>query len=97
MEILKNINIEKKYQNHEMCIHELVERQVEMNPNRVAVRFDGQTLTYHQLNVQANRLAGFLKERGIVAETPVLVCLERSLEMIVALLGILKAGGAYVP
>lgn len=97
MEILKNINIEKKYTNHEMCIHQLVERQVDMNPDRVAVRFEGQTLTYYQLNVQANRLASFLKERGVVAETPVLVCLERSMEMIVSLLGILKAGGAYVP
>ncbi|WP_260398968.1 non-ribosomal peptide synthetase [Peribacillus simplex] len=85
------------YPDHELCIHELVEKQVDKNPEQIAVTFEQQSLSYFQMNEQANRLARYLKEKGVVSETPVLVCLERSLEMVVALLGILKAGGAYVP
>ena len=58
---------------------------------------EGEQLTYRQLNGRANRLARYLRGRGVAAEVPVGVCLERSLDQVIALLGILKAGGAYVP
>jgi amino acid adenylation domain-containing protein len=79
------------------CVHQLFEAQVEQTPDAVAVVFEGQTLTYQQLNLRANQLAHVLREREIGPESLVGVCMERSLEMVIALLGILKAGAAYVP
>ena len=79
------------------CLHELFEAQARKNPHVVAVEFAGERLTYRELNRRADRLAGYLQSLGVGAETLVGVCVERSLEMIVGLLGILKAGGAYVP
>lgn len=78
-------------------VHQLFEAQAEQAPDAVAVVFEGQQLTYRQLNRRANQLAWALQERGIGPESLVGVCMERSLEMVIALLGILKAGGAYVP
>ena len=79
------------------CIHQLFEEQVERTPDAVAVVFEGQSLTYRELNGQANRLARHLRDLGVERETLVAICVERSLEMVAGLLGILKAGGAYVP
>ncbi|NLS92893.1 MAG: amino acid adenylation domain-containing protein [Planctomycetaceae bacterium] len=79
------------------CIHQLFEEQVERTPDAVAVVFEGEQLTYRELNRRANQLAHHLRELGVERETLVAICVERSLEMIVGLLGILKAGGAYVP
>jgi amino acid adenylation domain-containing protein/FkbM family methyltransferase len=79
------------------CLHELFETQAAAAPKAPAVTYEGQTLTYHELNERANRLAHRLRELGVGAETPVALCLSRSLEMVVAILGVLKAGGAYVP
>ncbi|MFN6478154.1 non-ribosomal peptide synthetase [Nostoc sp. DedQUE07] len=79
------------------CIYELFEEQVGRTPNAVAVVFENQQLTYHQLNCRANQLAHYLRSLGVEADTLVGLCVERSLEMVVGLLGILKAGGAYVP
>jgi natural product biosynthesis luciferase-like monooxygenase protein/amino acid adenylation domain-containing protein/non-ribosomal peptide synthase protein (TIGR01720 family) len=79
------------------CIHQLIERQVEQTPDSVALVFEEQQLTYQQLNGQANQIAHHLLERGIGPEVLVGVYMERSLELVVALLAILKAGGAYVP
>jgi amino acid adenylation domain-containing protein len=79
------------------ALHELIERQVERAPDRVAVEFEGQTLTYRQLNSRANQLAHFLRKQGAGPGVLVGVSMERSLEMVVALLGALKAGAAYVP
>ncbi|MGZ3460503.1 MAG: non-ribosomal peptide synthetase, partial [Archangium sp.] len=79
------------------CIHQLVEVQAERAPEAVAVEFEGQQLTYRELDRRANQLAHALRERGVGPETRVGLCVERSLEMAVGLLGILKAGGAYVP
>ncbi|HEY0079186.1 MAG TPA: amino acid adenylation domain-containing protein [Pyrinomonadaceae bacterium] len=81
----------------EKCLHELFEERVKLAPDRVAVRFGDEQLTYAELNARANQLAHYLRSRGVGAETPVGLLLERSLEMIVALIGVLKAGGAYVP
>jgi amino acid adenylation domain-containing protein len=79
------------------CIHQLFETQVEHNPDAVAVVFENQQLTYTDLNCRANQLAHYLQSLGVVADQLVAICVERSLEMIVGLLGILKAGGAYLP
>jgi amino acid adenylation domain-containing protein len=82
---------------HDLCIHELFAEQVERNPDAVAVAFEEQQLTYDELNCRANQLAHCLRSLGVGADVLVGICVERSLEMIVGLLGILKAGGAYVP
>lgn len=82
---------------HDRCIHELFEAQVELTPDAVAVVFEDQQLTYKELNARANQLAHYLQQLGVGPEVLVGICMERSLEMVVGLLGILKAGGAYVP
>ncbi|BGE86247.1 hypothetical protein Ms3S1_26830 [Methylosinus sp. 3S-1] len=79
------------------CIHQLFEAQASETPDAVAVAFEEQSLTYAQLNARANRLAHHLRRLGVGPETLVGLCVERSLEMIVGLLGIMKAGGAYLP
>ena len=79
------------------CIHQLFEQQVELTPDAVAVVFDNQQLTYRELNYRANQLAHYLQTLGVKLDVLVGICVERSLEMIVGLLGILKAGGAYLP
>jgi amino acid adenylation domain-containing protein len=77
--------------------HQLFEEQAEKSPNNVAVVFNNQTLTYQQLNHRANQLAHYLQSLGIKPESLVGICIEKSLEMIVGILGIFKAGGAYLP
>ncbi|MGA2224692.1 MAG: amino acid adenylation domain-containing protein, partial [Syntrophobacteraceae bacterium] len=79
------------------CIQELFEEQVERIPDAVALVFKDQRLTYRELNRRANQLARHLRNLGVGPEVLVGICMERSLEMVVGLLGILKAGGAYVP
>jgi amino acid adenylation domain-containing protein len=79
------------------CIHELFEAQAGRTPEAIAVEFDGKQLTYQELNQQANRLARYLKILGVGPKTLVGICVARSLEMVVGVLGILKAGGAFVP
>lgn len=81
----------------QQCIHQLFEAQVDKTPDAVAVVFADQSLTYQQLNQRANQLARYLQKLGVGAEVPVCICVNRSIEMVVGLLGILKAGGAYVP
>ena len=79
------------------CIHQLFEEQVEKTPETIAVVFEEKQLTYQELNERANRMAHYLSKLGVKAETKVGICVERSVEMVIGLLGILKAGGAYVP
>jgi aspartate racemase len=79
------------------CIHQLFEAQVEQTPNAIAVVFQNQQLTYQQLNQRANQLAHHLQKLGVKPEVTVGICLERSVEMLIAILAILKAGGAYIP
>ncbi len=79
------------------CLHHLFEEQVENTPNERAVVFEGKHLTYAQLNKQANQVAHYLQKHGVGPGVTVGLCVDRSCEMIVGLLGILKAGGAYVP
>ena len=79
------------------CIHHLFQEQAERTPNNIAVAFENLQLTYTELNARANQLAYYLQKLGVKSEVLVGICVERSLEMIVGILGILKAGGAYVP
>ncbi|MFZ1010470.1 MAG: amino acid adenylation domain-containing protein [Candidatus Sulfotelmatobacter sp.] len=79
------------------CVHELFEEQVARTPQAVAVIYEEERLSYEELNARANRLAWYLRERGVGPDVLVGVFLERSLEMLVGLLGILKAGGCYLP
>jgi amino acid adenylation domain-containing protein len=81
----------------ERCVHQLIEAQAERTPAATALSFAGQSLTYDELNEQANQVARYLQELGVGPEVRVGLFMERSLEMVVGLLGILKAGGAYVP
>ncbi|HEX7330757.1 MAG TPA: amino acid adenylation domain-containing protein, partial [Pyrinomonadaceae bacterium] len=81
----------------DISLTELLEQQVTHTPEAVAVVFEGQSLTYRELNARANQLAHRLQHAGVVTEELVGVSMERSLEMVVALLGVLKAGAAYVP
>ena len=81
----------------EACIHELLEREVERNPAAPAILFAETQLTYRELNNRANQLARFLRRFGVGPNSLVGLCVNRSPEMIVGILGILKAGAAYVP
>ncbi|HKP83852.1 MAG TPA: amino acid adenylation domain-containing protein, partial [Pyrinomonadaceae bacterium] len=84
------------YQN-ELCIHQLFEAQVVRTPDVPAVVFNDSRLSYRELNDRANQVARYLRRHGVGAEVLVGVCLERSVDLVVAVLGVLKAGGAYVP
>ncbi|MBV9787617.1 MAG: amino acid adenylation domain-containing protein, partial [Chloroflexi bacterium] len=81
----------------DVALHTLIEQQVARTPEATALVFEGQPLTYAALNARANQLAHHLRTVGVGAETRVAVCMERSPELVIALLGVLKAGGAYVP
>ncbi|HSU17577.1 non-ribosomal peptide synthetase [Longimicrobium sp.] len=78
------------------CLHHLFEAQVERTPDATALTFEGDSITYRELNARANRLAHHLIARGVGPDVRVGLCVERSMEMMVGLIGILKAGGAYV-
>jgi amino acid adenylation domain-containing protein len=79
------------------CVHELFKEQVERTPNATALIYGGREITYRQLDERADRLARHLRRLGVGPDVPVAVCMERSIDMVVSLLGALKAGGAYVP
>ena len=81
----------------EVCVHELFEEQVARHPDSVALVFRQEQLSYRELNQRANQVAHHLRTRGVGPEVLVGVCLDRSAEMVISLLGVLKAGGAYVP
>ncbi|MGE5219326.1 MAG: amino acid adenylation domain-containing protein, partial [Chloroflexota bacterium] len=82
---------------YDRCVHQLIEDQAERTPEAIALVAGGTQLTYRELDARANQLAHHLTNAGVGRETPVAICLERSPEMVLGLLGILKAGGTYVP
>ncbi|MDQ3846750.1 MAG: condensation domain-containing protein, partial [Bacteroidota bacterium] len=94
---LTNFNDTKVAFPKDKTIVALFEEQAVRTPDNIAIVIEQQQISYKELNVRANQIAHLLSRKGIEAETLVPICLERSLEMIVGILGILKAGGAYVP
>ncbi|MBF0450074.1 MAG: amino acid adenylation domain-containing protein [Candidatus Magnetomorum sp.] len=95
--VLYTFNNTRRDYPEDRCIHQLFEEQVKKTPDSVAVIFEDKQLTYKELNAKSNQLAHYLKSSGVGPEILVGICVERSIEMIVGILGILKAGGAYVP
>jgi len=81
----------------EITLHQLFEEQVEKSPDQIALVFENKSMNYHELNEKANRLAHYLRQKGVGLETLVAIVCDRSFEMIIGILGVLKAGGAYVP
>jgi amino acid adenylation domain-containing protein/FkbM family methyltransferase len=79
------------------CVHDLFQDQAKLQPDQIAVEFEGEHVTYKELNERANQVANYLRRLGVTAEVRVGILMERSLEMVVGLWGVLKAGGAYVP
>lgn len=82
---------------NDRCTHELFEEQANQTPDAIAVMFEDKALSYGQLNQQANQLAHYLRDMGVMPDTRVAICVERGFEMTVAFMAVLKAGGAYVP
>jgi amino acid adenylation domain-containing protein len=95
--VIESFNAIDSAYSHEALIHELFEAQVERSPEAIALVCEGQSLTYAELNHQANQLAWYLEAEGVGPDELVAICMERGLAMVVGLLGVLKAGGAYVP
>ena len=96
-QLLIDWNSAEKPYPRDKCIHDLFQAQAERSPETEAVVFEGGKLSYRELNQRANRLAERLRTLGVGPEVVVGLCTERSLEMVVGMLGILKAGGAYLP
>ena len=96
-QVLEGFNATDADYPQDKLIHQLFEEQVARQPQAVALVYEDQQLSYGELNARANQLAHWLRGQGVGPDTLVAICLERSLEMVVGLLGILKAGGAYVP
>ncbi|HEY4214130.1 MAG TPA: amino acid adenylation domain-containing protein [Steroidobacteraceae bacterium] len=96
-QIVEGHNSKRSEYPQEKLVHRLIEEQVERTPNAVAVVYERHSLTYNELNGRANQLARYLREKGVGPDQLVGICLDRSVEMVLGLLGILKAGGAYVP
>ena len=96
--LVNTLNDNRSEYDRTLCIHEVFELQVRLNPKHIALVYQQQQLSYEQLNSKANQLAHYLLEHCIIKpDTLVGICLDRSLEMIIATLAVLKAGGAYVP
>jgi amino acid adenylation domain-containing protein len=81
----------------DISLHQLFEQQVKITPLSIALISESEEVTYHQLNYKVNQLAHYLQKQGVTKETPVALCLERSLDMVVGIIAILKAGGVYIP
>ncbi|BDI18009.1 hypothetical protein ANSO36C_38110 [Nostoc cf. commune SO-36] len=96
-QLLIDWNDTKKSYPDNKCFHQLFEAQVKQTPDATALVFGNQQITYKELNIRSNQLAHYLQKIGVETETLVGICVERTPEMIIGLLGILKAGGAYLP
>jgi amino acid adenylation domain-containing protein len=96
-QLLVEFNQTQKDYPTDKCVHQLFEEQAERIPDNIAVVFESEQITYRELNERANQLAHHLQNLGVEPEVVVGICLDRSLETIVGILGVLKAGGAYLP
>jgi non-ribosomal peptide synthetase component F len=97
MKVMDQPGIAVALAEQKQTIHERFEQQAATTPDAVAVSFEGDRVTYRELNARANRLARYLRSRGVGPEICVGIYVERSLEMVVNILGVLKAGGCYLP
>ena len=95
--LLVELNATAADYRRDLCIHDFFEEQVERTPEALSVICEYERLTYRELNARANLLAHYLRKQGVGPEVLVGICLERSIDMLVGILGVLKAGGAYVP
>lgn len=95
--LLEDCNNTAAFYSRDSSLHQLFEEQAKQTPDAVAMVWNGSSYSYRFINERANQLARYLKSQGIVMESRVALCMERSLEMVAGLLGILKAGAAYVP
>ncbi|MBD2559799.1 MULTISPECIES: non-ribosomal peptide synthetase [Nostoc] len=96
-QLLIEFNQTKTDYSPDKCIHYLFEQQADLTPDKIAVVFEDQQITYAELNTKANQLAHYLQQLGVRPDVLVGLFAERSLELIIGILGILKAGGAYLP
>jgi amino acid adenylation domain-containing protein len=96
-QIMESFNATRTVYSHEKLVHQLFEEQARRTPDAIAVVCQQNSWTYRDLNRRANQLARYLTSRGVGPDQLVALCVNRSAEMVVGLLGILKAGGAYVP
>ena len=96
-QLLARANLNREAVSSAACIHQRFEQQVERSPQRSAICFQEEVMSYDELNRRANQLAHYLIKHGAGPETLIGLCVERSLELVVGLLGILKSGAAYVP
>jgi len=96
-QLLVEFNDTNSIETSAVCVHELIAAQAERTPDAIAIEFDGAQLTYREMNRRANQLAHFLQRSGVGPDVVVGLCLERSPEMVIGILGILKAGAAYLP
>ena len=95
--LVKEDNFTLEIKEPKTTLHKEIEKEVEKQGDKEAIRFEGESLSYRELNSRANRVANYLIEKGIEIEDIVALRLDRSFEMIVGILGVLKAGGAYLP
>lgn len=96
-QLIVSFNATEAFYPHAKTIHEVFQEQVKRAPEASAVVYEGQSLTYAQLSARANQLARHLRAKGVGPDAVVGICIDRSIEMMVAVLGVLKAGGAYMP
>jgi amino acid adenylation domain-containing protein len=96
-ELLEEFNQTATSYPADLCVHELFERQAVLTPDKAAVSFNDEWLSYQELNARANQAAHYLRKLGVGPDAVVGISIRRSVEMVVGLLGILKAGGAYLP
>jgi amino acid adenylation domain-containing protein len=95
--ILHEFNQTRREYGLDRCVHELIQEQVSRSPEAIAAVYDQEALSYRELNARANRLANYLRRRGVGPEQVVGVMIDRSIEMVIGLLGVMKAGAAYLP
>ncbi|CAI2767079.1 non-ribosomal peptide synthetase [Flavobacterium collinsii] len=96
-ELLVDFNATKNNYPTDITIVDLIETQVASNPEGIALAYEGETMTYAALNASANKVAHYLRSIGVTTESIVGLCIERSFEMVIGMLGIMKSGGAYAP
>ncbi|MFS0592510.1 amino acid adenylation domain-containing protein [Cytobacillus horneckiae] len=98
-ETSKILELSSQRTNYELetSIHEWFEQQVSKNPDNLAISFKQDTITYRELNERSNQMANFLLKKGVTLETRVGICVERSIDMLIAIIATLKVGGTYVP